>query len=52
MTAWGFTSYPFDDSENAPLNSNLRYDPSEEGAHLVVGRTTERRSPPDRVGFE
>ena len=49
---WGYTSYPFDDSENALLNSDVRYDLSEERAHLVVGGNTERRSPPERVAVE
>ena len=50
--AWGFTSYPYDDSENALFNSDVRYDTEEERAHLVVGGTTERRHQPERFAFK
>ena len=49
---WGFTSYLYDDSENALFNSDVRYDAQEERAHLVMGGTTERRHGPVRVRFE
>ena len=49
---WGFTSYPWDDSPNALLNSDVRYDPSEGRAHLVVGGDTERSHDPERIAFE
>ena len=49
---WGFTNYPFDDSPNALLNSDVRYDPSEERAHLVIGSNTERRTRAERITFE
>ena len=42
---WGFTRYPFDDSENALPNSDVRYDPSDGAAHLILGGTTERKTP-------
>ena len=49
---WGFTNYPYDDSENALFNSDVRYDVDEERAHLVVGGTAERSHKPERVAFE
>ena len=49
---WGFTSYPYDDSENALLNSDVWYDTSEGRAHLIVGGTTERKTPAGGVYFE
>ncbi len=36
------TEYPYDDSPNAMLNSNVRYDPSEATAHFRIGGSTER----------
>ena len=50
--AWGFTSYPYDDSDNDLLNSDVRYDAAEDRAHLVVGGTTQRRHRPEQVAFE
>ena len=47
----GFTRYPFDDSENALPNSDVRYDSSEESAHIVVGGTTERWHPAEQFAF-
>ena len=49
---WGFTNYPFDDSENALPNSDVRYDADEERAHLIVGGTTERRNQPASFAFD
>lgn len=46
---WAETSYPFDDSENALPNSDVRYDSSEEAAHLRAGSTTERVNAPVRI---
>ncbi len=46
---WGVTSYPFDDSDNALPNSDVRYDPSEDVAHLRVGGATEREN--SAVGY-
>ena len=42
---WGFTSYPYDDSENALRNSDVWYDTPEGMAHLVVGGLTQRSNP-------
>ena len=39
---WGSTSYPWDASENALFNSDVRYDTSGDAAHLLVGGGTER----------
>ena len=47
----GSTSYPFDDSENALPNSDVRYDPQEEVAHLWIGGTTERQTPAGNFQF-
>ena len=52
VSTWGFTSYPFDDSENALLNSEVWYDRSEDRAHLLVGGTTERKTLARDVDFE
>lgn len=41
---WGFTSYPFDASENALPNSDVRYDSSDGAAHLRVGGPTQRET--------
>ena len=49
---WGYTSYPFDGFENELLNSNVRYDPQEGRAHLVMGGDTERRTPAEQLTFE
>lgn len=48
QSEWGFTSYPFDDSDNALFNSDVRYDHSEDRAHLIIGGTTERTTLPSR----
>ena len=48
---WGFTSYPFDDSENALFNSDVRYDLSEDRAHLTIGELTERSTPEEVIDF-
>ena len=47
----GFTTYPFDDHENALPNSNVSYDQSEDRAHLIVGGATERRNPAENSTF-
>ena len=53
QSEWGFTSYPFDDSDNALFNSDVRYDHSEDRAHLLIGGTTERTTPPSgRIDFK
>ena len=44
LATWGFTSYPFDASENALLNSDVRFDHDEGAAHLRIGGTTEREN--------
>ena len=50
---WGFTSYPFDDSENALPNSDVWYDTSEDMAHLLVGGLTERSNAAvERIDFK
>ena len=41
---WGFTSYPFDDSENALPNSDVGYYPTDGAAHLRIGGMTERQT--------
>ena len=49
---WGFTSYPFDNSDNALLNSDVWYDAQEEVAHLWIGGATKRRTPAEgRIDF-
>ena len=48
----GFTTYPFDGHENALPNSDVRYDESEDRTHLIVGGTTERRSPARHFAFK
>ena len=48
---WGFTRYPYDDSDNALLNSDVRYDYSEDRAHFLIGAATERTTPPERLYF-
>ena len=48
---WGFTRYPFDDSENALFNSDVRYDQSEGRAHLIIGELTERDTPEEVIDF-
>ena len=52
QSEWGFTNYPFDDSDNALFNSDVWYDHSEDQAHLIIGGTTERKTPPERLIFE
>ena len=47
----GFTTYPSDDQMNALPNSNVRYDETEDRAHLIVGGTTERKDPAVRLSF-
>lgn len=42
--SWGSTSYPYDGSDNALMNSDVRYDPVAGGAHLLVGGATERKT--------
>ncbi len=50
---WGSTSYPWDASENALFNSDVRYDESEDAAHLRVGGLTERKdSAVSRIDFK
>ena len=51
QSTWGFTNYPFDDSVNALLNSDVWYDPSEDAAHLLVGGTTERKTAAGHIDF-
>lgn len=51
LPVWGYTSYPYDDSENALLNSDVWYDASEDRAHLLVGGTTERKGLARDVSF-
>ena len=51
LSTWGFTNYPFDDSDNALFNSDVRYNPREEAAHLWIGGTTERKTPATRLDF-
>ena len=48
----GLTRYPSDGSENALLNSNVRYDSSEERVHLVLGGATERITDAAQILFE
>ena len=48
----GYAWYPFDDSDNAIFNSDVRYDHSEGQAHLLIGGTTERTTPPERIDFD
>ncbi len=48
----GYTIYPYDDSENALMNSDAWYNPSDQKAHLLVGSTTERKSPAGDVSFK
>ena len=45
----GYAWYPWDDSDNALFNSDVRYDHSEDRAHLIIGGTTERKTPPERL---
>ena len=52
LSTRGYTWYPYDDSENALFNSNVRYDHSEDQAHLLVGGRTERKAPEERLTFE
>ena len=52
VSSWGFTSYPYDDSDNALPNSNVWYDSSEDRAHLLVGGETERKTPTGRIDFQ
>ena len=50
---WGFTNYPYDDSENALPNSDVWYDTSEDMAHLLVGGLTERSNAAvERIDFK
>ena len=49
---WGATTYPFDDHVNALPNSDVRYDESEDKAHLVLGGSTERKSPAGNSSFK
>ena len=51
QSSWGYTSYPYDDSDNALLNSDVWYDHSENQAHLIMGGTTERKNPAESVRF-
>ncbi len=47
---WGFSSYPFDTSENALPNSDVWYDPDEGAVHLRIGGRTKRETPAvDRI---
>ena len=48
---WGSTRYPYDDSENALFNSDVKYDPLEQRAHLVIGGLTERDTPEQVIDF-
>lgn len=48
---WGITKYPYDDSENALFNSNVKYDSLEHRAHLVIGGLTERVNPGEVIYF-
>ena len=50
-SSWGYTSYPYDDSENALLNSDVWYDHSEGTAHLLVGGATERNTSAEDLDF-
>lgn len=45
VSTWGYTWYPYDDSESALLNSDVRYDRSTNQVHLLIGGDTERRTP-------
>ena len=49
--SWGFTSYPYDDSDNALFNSVVWYEPSDNAAHLILGGVTERRPAEPRIDF-
>ena len=52
---WGFTSHPFDDSENALLNSDVQYRPSKEkapGSRRRHGKEKSARSHRFRVSRE
>ncbi len=51
LSTWGFTNYPFDDRDNALFNSDVRYNPQGGAAHLWIGGTTERKTPPSRLHF-
>ena len=51
MSASGFTTYPFDESENALPNSDVWYDESEDRAHLLVGGDTKRKNPTISIEF-
>ncbi len=46
------TRYPSDGYENALLNSNVRYDSSDERVHLVLGGATERITEAAQIPFE
>ena len=52
LSEWGFTDYPYDDSENALLNSDVWYDHTEDTAHLLIGGTTKRKTSPVRTNFQ
>ncbi len=49
---WGYTHYPWDESDNALLNSDVRYDSLEDAAHLIMGGDTERKNGARRIVFE
>ena len=51
QSEWGATSYPYDNSDNTLLNSDVWYDLSEDRAHLLVGGVTERKTPAGLVNF-
>ena len=51
QSTWGFTSYPWDHSENALFNSDVWYDSSEKAAYLLVGGATERQTAAERLYF-
>ena len=49
---WARTTYPYDMSANAMLNSNVRYDPENDTAHLLIGEITERQDPAAQYELE
>ena len=51
QATWGFTSYPYDNSDNALFNSAVWYEPPDDAAHLILGGTTERRAAEQRIDF-
>ena len=48
----GLTHYPFDDSNNALVNSVVWYGPSDQQVHFLVGSDKERKTAPGRIQFE